>query len=419
MNVLLVIAFLGLAVSFLRYRKQTRDRWRQIGHIIDAIDSGSRPSSFILHGEADLRRIGFGLERLVNQRNRLQSQISREGINLQAILASMVEGVMVVDNSRTIRLVNDSFLNLFQLSENPVGRRVIQVLRDASIETVLRDALSSGSPLSQEISTPASDRHFVMSAAPLHDPTKDLLGIAVTFHEITRIKQLEQMRRDFVANVSHELRTPLSIFQGYLEFMQDAPDLPREDLKQALEVLQKHSSRLNTLVTDLLALSGMESGQHQLQRIPVCVPEFLGNIQRDWKLKFNARNVAIEVDSDDGVFEIAADPFRLEQVFNNLLDNALKYTPKHGKVVITTRRDDPELEIRVTDTGSGIPTEHLPHVFERFYRVDPARSRALGGTGLGLSIVKHIIQAHGGTVRAESTPGLGSSIILRLPLASV
>lgn len=424
MNWLLVLAFLTIAILFLRHRKQTREQWRQVGRMIDAIDAGSRPTSFILHGEKALQRIGLGLEKLTDQRDRLESQISREGFNLQAILASMVEGVMVVDTQRVIRLVNNSFLTLFDLKAEPVGRRALATLRDAAIEGVLRQAMSTGEAQFREIALNHPRRHLAMSAASVRDRAGEILGVAATFHDITRVKQLEQVRSDFVANVSHELRTPLSIFQGYVEMLRENPDMQREEVTQTLQVLSKHSTRLNALVEDLLTIARLESRQDDLKLTPLDTTGFLRGVVDDWKLKFAAKQVQLCMEIAPDFPAIMADAFRMEQVFNNLLENALKYTPAEGSVIIRATRLQPNgtsaremAEIRVVDTGSGIPSTDLPHVFERFYRADKARSRALGGTGLGLSIVKHILQIHGGSVHAESVVGTGSSFILRLPVA--
>ena len=422
MNWLLFSAFLLLAIQFLLFRRNTREQWRQIDRMIDAISTGRRPSSFILHGEKSLQQIGIGLEKLADQRDRLESQISREGFNLQALLASMVEGVMVVDVGRVIRLVNGSLMELFNLKTTPVGRSALHTLREAAIEGVLRKALTTGEAQFREIALTTPSRHLAMSAAPVRDSTGNILGVAATFHDITRIKQLEEVRRDFVANVSHELRTPLSIFQGYLELLRENPELPREEIGNTLQVLSKHSTRLNALVEDLLTIARLESRRDQLKLAPWDVATFLSGLEEDWRLKFQLQQVRFHTEIAPDVPTICADSFKLGQVFNNLLENALKYTPAQGVVTIhalralaTNGTPGTDLEIRVSDTGSGIPAADLPHVFERFYRADKARSRALGGTGLGLSIVKHIVQIHGGTVHAESVVGSGSSFIIRLP----
>jgi two-component system phosphate regulon sensor histidine kinase PhoR len=230
------------------------------------------------------------------------------------------------------------------------------------------------------------------------------------------LKQLEDVRREFVANVSHELRTPLSIFHGYLETILDSPDLPSEELLPILQVMRKHSLRLNALLEDLLILARLESRDECLHLERVDVPELVRDIVDDWELQSGQKKITIEIDCEPELPTMTADRLRMEQVLNNLIGNAIKYANQGGHVVVRVRRAGEALDLRVEDDGMGIPPADLPHIFERFYRADKARTREQGGTGLGLSIVKHIVQSHGGSVRAESTYGKGTSIILQLPL---
>ncbi len=408
---------------FLLHRRATRQQWRQVGRIIDAVAGGGRPTSFILHGEAALRQIGLGLETLAVQRERLERQISQEGFNLQVILSSMAEGVRVVDTGHCIRLVNTSFLAFFELQTAPLGRSILHSLRNAAIEDGIRAVLDEGAAQSREIALTSSGRHLAMSASPVRDSAGTILGVAAIFHDITLLKQLEEVRREFVANVSHELRTPLSIFQGYVELLQENPGMPREELERNLQVLRKHSTRLNLLVEDLLTLARLESRSRldEMERAPLRIDALLRGVGEDWKLKFAAKQVAFRLETAPDLPAISGDAFRLEQVFYNLLENALKYTPVGGTVSIEAlpRAQEGGIEIRVGDSGSGIPPADLAHIFERFYRADKARSRSLGGTGLGLSIVKHIVQLHGGNVCAESVYGGGTTVIIQLPASNL
>ena len=230
-----------------------------------------------------------------------------------------------------------------------------------------------------------------------------------------RLRQLEEVRTEFVSNVSHELRTPLSIFQGYTETLLDHPDMPPEDARPILEIMHRHSRRLNALVEDLLILARLESRDEKLQLAPLEVGKFLQDAVRDWAKRSAEKQIALTTDLAPGLPVISADAFRLEQVMGNLIENAIKYTNHGGRVTVRARAEEEGVEIRVEDTGLGIPTADVPRIFERFYRADKGRSREHGGTGLGLSIVKHIVLAHGGNVRAESEQGRGTSIIFRLP----
>jgi len=259
--------------------------------------------------------------------------------------------------------------------------------------------------------------HFAVSAVPLREAGEES-GVVMIFRDVSRLRQLEDVRKEFVANVSHELRTPLSIFQGYLETLLENPAMPPADTQPMLEVMRKHSRRLNALVEDLLILARLEARDEPFPVAPLAVGGFIQGTVEDWSLRSAEKKISLTSEMTPGLPEIRADAFRLEQVLSNLIDNAIKYTEPGGSVKVRASAVDGAVEIRVEDTGIGIPPADLPRIFERFYRADKARSRERGGTGLGLSIVKHIVLAHGGTVRAESQQGHGTSIIIRLPLAA-
>jgi two-component system phosphate regulon sensor histidine kinase PhoR len=325
----------------------------------------------------------------------------------------MTEGVMVVDSGHVIRLVNDSLCRQFQIKSDPRGQSVLSALREASVEDLIRVTRESGTARTCEISPPHQPAsHFSVSAVPL----RDAAGVVCVFHDISRLRQLEEVRREFVANVSHELRTPLSIFHGHLENLIDHPALPGEELADVLGILRRHSLRLNALLEDLLALARLESRREEITRSEIEVEPFLRRILKDWRLKLAEKNITASVRVEPGMGHLDADLFRLEQVLGNLMENAVKFTPDGGAISLAAEREEGGAVIRVTDTGIGIPPADLPHVFEPFYRVDKARSRTAGGTGLGLSIVRRIAAMHGGEVGVESVIGSGTTISLRLPL---
>ncbi len=245
-----------------------------------------------------------------------------------------------------------------------------------------------------------------------------------------RIRKLEEARRDFVANVSHELRTPLSVIKGYVETMLDsmpnveggspstareARAIPAETQREFLQTIQKHTTRLEALVNDLLDISALESQQAKLSFESVSLRAVAGAVTGELTLRASQKGILIALEIPFNFPSVRADEQRLHQVITNLLDNAVKYTPAGGRVTMSARENGAEIEVCVADNGAGIPPEHLPHIFERFYRVDKTRSREQGGTGLGLSIVKHIVQVHGGRVWAESAMGEGSKFFFMLP----
>src|SRR5206468_1453133 len=240
-------------------------------------------------------------------------------------------------------------------------------------------------------------------------------GAVVLFHDITELKQLDQIRRDFVANVSHELRTPLSILRGYIEVLFDEPETSQEELIRILSIMERHSKRLQRLVDDLLSLAQLESSQATLELSAVRVDELFNNLIRDWKEKLAGKNLKMIVDLPSEMLTLRADETRLEEVLHNLLDNAVKFSPDNGQVRLQGARCGSNVVMSVADNGIGVSKENLPRIFERFYRADKARSRELGGTGLGLAIVKHIAQLHGGWVEAESELGSGTTIRVVFP----
>jgi two-component system phosphate regulon sensor histidine kinase PhoR len=405
--------------AFVRYRY--RLSLRQMSHLTAQLAAGDRPKSYYIDGPPLVEKVSRHLEEIGTRIEQFQRQRQEEDFNLNVLLANMVEGVMVVDQKHVVRLVNDELINLFDLARNPMGRTVLESLREARVEMIIRETITRGEPRQQEVMLESTalglpPRHFDISVVPIRGAKDEVRGAVVVFHDITRIKQLEVMRQDFVANVSHELRTPLAIFRGYLETMADNPDLPTEERQRILETMKRHSDRLNALVEDLLVLTRLEARQVHTEFSTIRVDAFFRQLVREWSKRSNSAEVEIAVDVPDDLPTLDVDALRLEQVLFNLLENAVAYSNVPRKVALAAALHDGRMEVRVADNGIGIPPSDLPHIFERFYRVEKGRSRTSGGTGLGLSIVKHIVQSHGGTVHAESEYGKGTTIVMRLPL---
>jgi two-component system phosphate regulon sensor histidine kinase PhoR len=419
---LLVVELLQLAVFWAIIRYRYRHSLRQMSRLTGQMATGQRPATFYIDGPPLVQQVSRHLETIGGKMEQYLRQQREEAANLNVLLANMVEGVMVVDEKHVVRLVNDEMLNLFQLKQSPLRRTVLESLREARVEMILTEAIERGEAIQREVTLETTalglpPRHFDISVVPIRTKTEgETGGAVVVFHDITRIKQLEVLRQEFVSNVSHELRTPLAIFRGYLETLQDNPGLPRDELQRVIETLQRHSDRLFALVEDLLTLTRIEAGHIKTEFSTIRMDAFFKQIVRDWTHRKSGGEVRLTVGMDDDLPAVDADAIRLEQVMLNLLDNAVAYSNPPREVTLIGRVRDGHLEVRVTDNGIGIPPADLPHIFDRFYRVDKARSRSSGGTGLGLSIVKQIIQAHGGTVHAESELGKGTTIVLRLPL---
>lgn len=397
---------------------------RRLSQLITRLAAGETPKTSYVDAPRWFQGIQQDLQRLSSRLQKQNQALAEERFNLHAIMGSMAEGVMVVDERHIIHLVNDELIKLFNLTQDPVHRTVLEALREADVEWIVRDALQAGKPLTREVSlltltTDGKATQVELSAQPILNEAGRISGVVVIFHDVSHLKQLEGVRREFVSNVSHELRTPLSIFRGYLETIIDNPDLPPSEVRRIMETMRRHSDRLNALVEDLLMLTRLESKKESLHPIDLHLGEFVTQVLRDYKSKLDAEKVEVLVTIPPDLPSMPADPLRLSQVFFNLLDNAIVYSKTPKRIEISAVRDGTEAVLRVRDNGIGIPSADLPRIFERFYRVDKARSREKGGTGLGLSIVKHIAQQHGGTVQAESVLGEWTQITLRLPLARI
>ncbi len=358
----------------------------------------------------------------IQLRNKIE-EISKEKDYLQTVLKGMVEGVLVVDGNGHILMANDAFRNLLSLSSNVADKMPLEVIRNAELETAIRKALKNGETTAVELNVRTSGEKTVevnvvgilpSSEAADKDGEGGRGAIAV-FHDITRLKELEKIRQDFVANVSHELRTPLTTIKGYAETLLEGA-LKEEIAFQFVQVIKRHTDRLAKIVEDLLMLSKIESKEFHLKVEVIPVSELIHDVSDFVKEAAERKKISISQAEIPPSLVIEADRNDLEQVFINLLDNAIKYTPEGGRVIISaTEKDQGEIEFSIQDNGIGIPKEDIPRIFERFYRVDKGRSQELGGTGLGLSIVKHLVQAHGGRVWVESQPGEGSAFYFTLP----
>ncbi|HHK42557.1 MAG TPA: PAS domain-containing protein [Planctomycetaceae bacterium] len=345
-------------------------------------------------------------------------QLSQRQGELDAILASMVEGVVAVDNDGRVFTMNRAASEMLAVdSSQAQGRPLLEVVRHPGllqlVESVLTERCSQESEL-----TLHGDRELTVraQAAALAAPDATILGAVVVLEDITRLKRLEEVRREFVANVSHEIKTPMTSIQGYLETLVEGDVHDPEDVRRFLKIAVKQSRRLGAIVDDLLALAHLEE-QEESQSVRLS-PHPLRPVLEDaieWARSLaGQRGITLKLDcSDDLVAPINA-PL-LEQALTNLLDNACKYSESDTQVRVVAKRYGAEVWIDVIDQGCGIESRHLPRLFERFYRVDRSRSRKLGGTGLGLAIVKHIARVHGGEVTVSSTPGEGSRFTLKLP----
>jgi two-component system phosphate regulon sensor histidine kinase PhoR len=404
-----------IALTYVVWRKWIAP-WGELEKLVAQIRKGEQPRTLLIAGGPQARRVGVALEELLARQRELISQIAQRESGTETILAAMEDGLLVVDAERRLVLANRSFQQILQLREISVGTSLLGIVRDTRLDRLISEALQTGDSKRREITL--RDRRFEISAVPMKNGIELVTGVVVLFHDITQLKQLDEVRKDFVANVSHELRTPLSILRGYIETLRDNPKTPTSELARILGVMERHSKRLGLLVEDLLTLARLESTNPNLQLSNVRVDDLLSSVVRDWEKRFADKKLKVIVDLASDATMIRADETRLHEVLYNLLDNAVKYSSVGSEIRLRTQRLDGQVALSVSDTGIGIGEEDLPRVFERFYRVDKARSSELGGTGLGLSIVKHIAQLHGGRVEAESELGRGTTIRVLLPVGT-
>ena len=333
-----------------------------------------------------------------------------------AVFDAMAEGVMLCELSGKVVFMNRAIRQLFRIPENvPDGITLLEALRLHEVHEVFERTVKNGRTMGVELNPSALEsKHLMLNAVVVHDASGKPEGVLLIFHDFTRLKELESARRDFVANVSHELRTPLSMIKGFVETVIDHPSMDQETLTSFLGKVQKHSDRLALLIEDLLSISKLESGQAtvNLRELRLCleISRVVGDLQRSAE----KRNIEVSYSVPKDMF-VKADADLLEQILLNLIDNAVKYGKSGGKVEVRAMRNGADqVCVSISDDGPGIPSEATDRIFERFFRVDKARSRSQGGTGLGLSIVKHIAQTLGGRVWVESELGKGSTFFFTL-----
>jgi two-component system, OmpR family, phosphate regulon sensor histidine kinase PhoR len=361
----------------------------------------------------ELGALGQSLNRTSTQLHEMVNRLSLESSRRESILASMMEGVLAVDDEMRVTFCNQSFSRAVGC-QFPVPERVplLELVREPELLDVLKQVLASGQSVKQrlELSGP-SNRSLEIQAAPLGSTSRP--GVIAILHDITDLERLERVRKDFVANVSHELRTPLTAIRGYAETLLDGALEDQENNRRFLEIIKAHAIRLNNISADLLVLSELESRKPQAEPDRLSVPAVLESALRTVEAEARIRGIRLHCEKLDEV-EVMGDRMRLEQVLVNLLDNAVKFNRRGGEVrVAIEKTGDGQAQIVIADTGDGIPSEEVPRIFERFYRVDKTRSRAVGGTGLGLSIVKHVVERMHGTIRVESAMGKGSRFIVQ------
>jgi two-component system phosphate regulon sensor histidine kinase PhoR len=415
---------IGLAVSvplaWLSGLLLSRRVNRPLGRLIEAVRAmaqGQRPQRVESEEWEEIAALGQALAGMAERLHSTIAEITTDRARLQAVLASMVEGVLVLDRRGLILLMNDALRRMLPGADlSAAGRPFIEVFRHHPLNEFVRTVLEKGEGRRQEVTLlMPEERIFLLQASVAKPAGERGVAAVLVFHDITELKRLERVRKDFVANASHELKTPLTSIAGYVEALVDGAKDDPATCDQFLGIIQKHTENLNAILSDLLQLSTIESGVYRWKRQEVSVIDLLERAARVLRPVAERRRQSLTVRPGGASLMIWGDLDRLTEALINLLDNAVKYTPDDGSITVEASADGDGVRIVVTDTGIGIPPKELSRIFERFYRVDRARSREQGGTGLGLAIVKHIVEAHGGRIAVDSTVGRGSTFSLFLP----
>ncbi len=421
MSFLVVVLLLALTIALIVVATRLRTHRRAVESLHQAIERRQRllredvPGALGRPWDNLCAAVGGLLDEVAHLRQLRTGQLAQ----LEATLGSLREAVLVIDAGNHIVLANPALQEIFPRATRILGQRLELVLQSAAFLTQV-DAVRRGAAApQQEIEFVGGDHSTWLEVTGTRIPPLDgARGHWALFvlHDVTRQKRLEAVRRDFVANVSHELRTPLSVIKGYVETLVDGHrEIPLEARDKFLRTIQRHTERLNSLLEDLLTLSRLESVNPGLRREPVDLAALLTEIVDDCRARPAAAGHHLRCVVGPELGHLSLDPLKITQAVENLLDNAVKYTPAGSQIEVAAQRRDGDVVVSVRDNGPGIPAADLPHLFERFYRVDKGRSREKGGTGLGLSIVKHIVQLHGGREWVESTPGQGSTFFFSLP----
>jgi two-component system phosphate regulon sensor histidine kinase PhoR len=412
--IVLVVGLAGVVALSARLGRRNARALARLVRGAEKMGTGGRAFRAV---EGPLRPLGEALERTDERLVERIRRLEQERQQLRAILSGMIEGVVALDPDQRLLFANDRAASLLDLpSPPPVGRPLWEVVRQRALLDAVRRALDGPEPHREEINWRGkASRCLTVHVARL--PGEPAQGAVMVLHDTSDLRRLERLRQEFVANVSHELKTPLAVIKANVETLVDGAVDDAENRGRFLDQIARQSDRLHALILDLLSLARIESGDEQFDFKPVPLAPLVQSCLERHRPRAEGRRQQLLLAPDAPAASVWADEEAVDQVLDNLLDNALKYTPEGGSVRVTWAVTGEEAVLEVADTGIGIPEADLPRVFERFYRVDRARSREMGGTGLGLSIVKHLVQAMKGTVRATSTLGEGTTFSVCLPMA--
>lgn len=400
--IIVVVLLLG---AFLFSRNLSRPL-KELGDASRKVAQGDFNAKVYLKNRDEIKELADSFNYMTDQMKNLFTQLSYQKEELDSIISSIKEGLCVLDKEGKITIYNESFRKIVK-NDSVKGKFYWEVLRKIKFDELIKKVRGERSSIVEEIEL--NNKTYLCSATFCTNKEE----IVATLHDITKIKDLEKTKKDFVSNVSHELRTPLTAIKGFVETLEETTN--DDENKHYLNIIKRHTDRVINIVEDLLLLSELEEESSSLEFEDVNLEGLIENILKIFDQRLREKNLVLKFKSDKDLPLIKADPFKLEQVFINLIDNAVKYT-ESGEIIISLSQKDEKVVTEIQDTGICIPKEHLSRIFERFYVVDKSRSRKLGGTGLGLSIVKHIVLLHNGKIDVENIPGTGTKFIITLPI---
>lgn len=421
------VAVLSLALVYMLYKSwRTNQSLQTLRSGALRLAQGELTQRIDVDGPGPLALLAQSLNQMAAQLDDRLSTVIQQRNEMGAVLSSMVEGVTAVDRNEQIISLNRAAASLLQINAHQaIGRSIQEVIRNVSLQEYVSRTILENQPFDGEVTMNVGDepdteeRNVQFQTAVLYDAAGQRIGAVMVLHDVTQLRRLESVRREFVANVSHEVRTPISAIKAAVETLEDDPQFADNNTGRFLRIVGRQADRLASIVEDLLSLARIEEDAEaifsELQDTEIAA---VLRASRDTvEPAATQKQMTLEVQCDPALHVRINAPL-LEQALINLIDNAVKYSGDQTTVHIRAEQNEQELVLAVTDQGRGIEPNHLPRIFERFYRTDKARSRELGGTGLGLSIVKHIAQAHGGRVDVESTPGRGSTFKIHLPISA-
>src|SRR6476659_1930225 len=383
-------------------------RLRRIVRFAEQVAAGDLSARIAETSGDEIAQVAMALDRTARRLEENFAAVRESRSELEALLNSMTDGVIAVSPDMKVRWANHAIAGIVH-QQVRIGASVIEVLRHPDFLATLGAALKSKHRESTIAASLSGRRSFLVNAEPLPDG-----GVVSVLHDISEVERVEKTRRDFIANVSHELRTPLTSISGYTETLLESDVMLTDSAREFLTVIRRNAERMGRLTEDLLVLARVESGEEKLDLRAQSAPQLLAEAVSS--MQENARTAGVDLSIENiPEWSVMADSYAVHQVFGNLISNALRYAQSGKKVIVGAQEHENGIEFFVRDFGPGIASEHLPRIFERFYRVDKARSRESGGTGLGLAIVKHIVLNHGGSVRVESTVGHGTTFFFLLP----